>query len=108
MPYKFETDKIKLPEGKDRRVKLTNEDKEVIRALYATGDISTYKLAEEFNVSRRTISFILDPQKKKANLEKLAERGGSKAYYDKDKYKEYMKSHRRYKQSIMKMEDKNV
>jgi DNA-binding transcriptional ArsR family regulator len=104
MPYKFETDKVKLPEGKDRRVKLSNEDKEVIKALYATGDISTYKLAEEFNVSRRTISFVLDPQKKKANLERLEERGGSKVYYDKDKHKEYMKNYRRYKREVMKGE----
>jgi predicted HTH transcriptional regulator len=100
VPYKFESDKIKLPEGKDRRVKLTSEDKEAIKALYATGDISTYKLAEQFNVSRRTIQFILDPSKKKANLERLEERGGWKVYYDKDKNNEYMTNHRRYKKEV--------
>ena len=102
MPYKFETDKVKLPEGKDRRVKLTAEDKEAIKALYSTGNISTYKLAEEFNVSRRTIQFILDPSKKKANLERLEERGGWKVYYDKDKHNEYMTNHRQYKKEVLK------
>ena len=102
MPYKFETTKTKLPEGKDRRVKLTAEDKEFIKALYATGNISTYKLAEEFGVSRRTIQFILDPEKKKANLERLEERGGWKVYYNKDKHTETMREHRRYKQEALK------
>ena len=101
MPYKFETDKVKLPEGKDRRVKLTAEDKEAIEALYSTGNISTYKLAEYFNVSRRTIQFILDPSKKKANLERLEERGGWKVYYDKEKRNEYMTNHRHYKKEIL-------
>ena len=102
MPYKFETDKVKLPEGKDRRVKLTTEDKEIIKALYEIVNISTYKLAEQFNVSRRTIQFILDPSKKKANLERLEERGGWKVYYDKEKHNEYMTNHRHYKKEVLK------
>jgi DNA-binding transcriptional ArsR family regulator len=104
MPYKFEIDKVKLPEGKDRRVKLSVDDKEVVKALYATGNISTYKLAEDFGVSRRTIQFILDPEKKKANLERLEERGGWKVYYDKDKHNEYMTNHRQYKKEVLKEE----
>ena len=102
MPYKFETDKVKLPEGKDRRVKLTTEDKEIIKALYEIVNISTYKLAEQFNVSRRTIQFILDPSKKKANLERLEERVGWKVYYDKEKHNEYMTNHRHYKKEVLK------
>ena len=101
MPYYFEREHIKLPEGKDRRVKLTPNDKELIVELYNTGEFSTYKLAEIFEVSRRTIQFVLDPEKRKANKERLEERGGWKTYYDKDKQIEYMKGHRNYKKKVL-------
>lgn len=53
-------------------------------------------------MSRRTIQFILDPSKKKANLERLEERGGWKVYYDKEKHNEYMTNHRHYKKEVLK------
>ena len=101
MPYKFETDKIKLPEGADRRVKLSEQDRLNIKLMYDDGNISTYKLAELFGVSRRTIQFILDPEKRKANRERLIERGGSVIYYDKDKNTKAIREHRQYKKNIL-------
>ena len=51
MPYKFETDKKKIPRDKDRRVKLSEEDRQEIKELYPF--ISQRTLAKMFNVSRR-------------------------------------------------------
>lgn len=99
MPYKFNTDKLIIPTKYDRRVKLTTEEKELIKEAY--GKVSQRKLAKIFDVSRRLIQFIGDPDKQKQNLLRRKERGGSKAYYDKEKNNKYIKKHRRYKQGLM-------
>jgi transposase len=99
MPYKSQNLKIKNTEF-DRRQKLTPEQKEEVIRLCDTEGLSQRQLAKRFGVSRRLITFILDPTKKERDLELRKERGGSKAYYDKDKWREQMKSHRRYKQEL--------
>lgn len=53
MPYKSE--KIKLPPEKDRRRKLTDDQKEQIKSIYAEGSVGTRSLAKQFGVSRKTI-----------------------------------------------------
>ena len=93
MPYTSE--KIKLPRKYDRRVKLSKEDREEIKELY--GSVSQRKLAKRYNVSRRLIIFIGDPEKYKRNKEL---RKDSTWYYNKEKNKNYMKRHRRYKQQL--------
>jgi hypothetical protein len=57
-------------------------------------------LAALYGVSRRTIQFILDPDKLKENLKRRKERGGSMQYYEKDRHSSYVKGHRRYKQKL--------
>jgi len=84
----------------DKRVKLTDDDKKLILKLRAEENLSQRVLARQFNVSRRLIQYVLDPEKLVENIRKLNERGGSKHYYDKDKHREYMKDHRRYKQDL--------
>lgn len=98
MPYKFETDKNKIPLENDRRVKLTLEERKQIKELY--GKISQRKLAAKFNVSRRLIQFYGDPVKKERNLQLRLKNGGSMIYYDKDKNTKYMRSHRKYKKKL--------
>lgn len=98
MPYAFETKRLRLPETKDRRCKLTEAQRAEI-ALNEMG-LSQRKLAQLYKVSRRLIQFILDPAKHEANLLRREERGGWKALYDKDEHKSAMKKTRRYKQSI--------
>lgn len=100
MPYKFETDKLKIPKTLDRRIKLTDGQKNIIRELYKTGEYSQRKLANEFGVSRRLIQFIIDPKKQKENYQKRVERGGHKQYYERAKNSESIKNTRKYKQSI--------
>jgi DNA-binding CsgD family transcriptional regulator len=106
VPYKH-TDK-KIPAKLDRRRKLTEAQKDEIRSL--KGKESSRALARMFNVSRRTIQYILDPAKLEANKKAREARGGSKQYYDKQKNTKYMREHRRYKQQLAlkgELEDKD-
>ena len=98
MPYKSEK-LVKLAgTSKDRRRKLTEKQRDEIAAL--KGTMSQRECAKKFNVSRRTIQFIWDPDKHDRNLQCRQERGGSMKYYTKEKQREYMKNHRHYKQEI--------
>tara|TARA_R110001606_G_C15213772_1_gene633200 strand:+ start:84 stop:398 length:315 start_codon:yes stop_codon:yes gene_type:complete len=98
MPYKH-TEK-KIPKPLDRRVKLTDEDR--VHIFELKGYLSQRAIAKQYGVSRRLVQFIHDPEKHKKNLEARIARGGSKQYYDKDKWRELMKDHRRYKQQLYK------
>ena len=53
MPYKFEYTHLKVRREDDKRVKLTEDDKQEIRKLYAQGLMSQRQLAEEFNQGKR-------------------------------------------------------
>lgn len=101
MPYKHSTDHLKIPLHKDKRVKLSAEQREEIRENKL--GLSQRALARQYNVSRRTIQFILDPAKKEANLEARARRGGSKHYYEKygkEYHAEIQRTHRKHKQQL--------
>ena len=78
MPYKSE--KIKLPKEHDRRIKLTDEQREEIREKYATGLYSQRALAREYGVSRRLISFVLDDEKYQKCREQFKERKADGRY----------------------------
>jgi predicted HTH transcriptional regulator len=84
----------------DRRIKLTEDDKQLVRWLREEEQISYQKLANQFGVSKRLIIFICKPETLKACYKKRLERGGSKIYYDKDKHREVKKEHRQYKQNL--------
>ncbi len=99
MPYKSE--KIAIAGTKnDRRIKLTEEDKKLIKWLREEEEISYQKLANQFKVSKRTIIFICKPETLEACKKKRAERGGSKIYYDKEYHTESIREHRQYKQKL--------
>ena len=98
MPYKSE--KLKMPKEYDKRIKLTDKQKEEIKKLY--GKIPQRKLANIYGVSRRLIQFIGNPELKEKNLQRLQERGGTRIYYDKERHKKYMKKHRKYKHNLYK------
>lgn len=65
MPYKSE--KIKLQGLQDRRRKLTNEQKLEIEALYSSGGFSLNQLAKQYEVSKKTILLIVNPESKAKN-----------------------------------------
>lgn len=86
----------------DRRIKLTQEEKDIICAEYAKGNISQRELARQYNVSQRLISFILFPEKLQENLKRRQERGGWRQYYDKEKRRLIMREYRKRKRELQK------
>ena len=99
MPYKSE--KIKLSKSQDRRIKLTDEQREEIRMKYSTGLYSQRALAREYGVSRRLISFVLDDEKYQKCREQFKERRADGRYKPtKEEWAKTQKEHRQYKQKL--------
>ena len=97
MPYNSE--KIKLSETQDRRRKLTKEQKEEIKAIYATGVCGTRPLAKQFGVSRSLIQIIVNPsiaQKRK----EYTKNNWAKYKATREERAEIQREHRRYKQEL--------
>lgn len=84
----------------DRRKKLNEEEKEEVRRLYPQIQ-SQRKLAEMFGVSRRLITFILDPVKEIDNKRRQKEKKVTGyVRYSKQQWAAIMRDHRRYKQNL--------
>lgn len=100
MPYKSE--KIRIAGTKhDRRRKLTEVQKDYIRWLRKEEKLSQRQLAAMFGVSRRLITFILDPDKEKNNKARLKESKAKGKYkYTKENWAATMREHRHYKQQL--------
>ena len=62
--------------------------------------LSTGKIAKMFHVSKRLIQFVIDPDKKKKNIERRDERGGSTQYYNRNGHAIAMRKHRKHKDNI--------
>jgi hypothetical protein len=101
MPYKCETQHVKLPKDKDRRIKLTDEDRKVIIFLYYSDNPWLSYLAKKFWVSKRLIDFIVHPEKEKIVKEQYRIRRLDKRYYNKDKHREAVKNTRRHRQKVL-------
>ena len=97
MPYKSE--KIKLAPSQDRRRKLTEEQKEEIRAIYKTGVCGTRPLAKQFGVSRSTIQVIVNTNIAERHKKRMKEhwRDYKKP---KDEWAATIREHRQYKQKL--------
>lgn len=98
MPYKSEKIRIQGT-NLDRRVKLTENDKQDIRDAFAKGE-SIRSITRRYKVSRRLIQFTIFPERMELNKELRKKRGGWKQYYDKDRHREDMKGTRAYKQKL--------
>lgn len=100
MPNK--TDSIPIhDEFLDRRVRMLSCQKEMCLAMYNRG-AGIRAMARMYGVDKRTIQFLLFPERKKRNLELRKERGGTKIYYDRAKHRSSMKDHRNYKNDLFK------
>ena len=97
MPYKSE--KLKLSPDKDRRRKLTDEQKEEIRKIYATGVCGMRPLAKQFGVDRTTIQVIVNPKRAEAMKQRSKEHWRDYRP-SKEEWAETMREHRRYKQNL--------
>ena len=94
-------DKQKL----DRRIKLTDEQKETIRNAYFTTNETArptqQSLAERYDVSLKTIQFVLYPEREVRQRALAKENRKTKCYYDKHKGRHYMQKHRIYKRQLI-------
>jgi DeoR/GlpR family transcriptional regulator of sugar metabolism len=99
MPRKSDTIPINN-EFLDRRVKLTQDDKNLIVWLREEEQISYQKLANRFGVSKKSIIFICRPELKAKDLENRKKRGGSKIYYNREKHTIQIREHRNYKKEL--------
>lgn len=99
MPYK--SDKIAINNEKlDKRVKLSKEQKEEIFNLFQTGNYTQTSLAKMYGVSRRTISFIVNPESLEVARQQYKERRKDGRYYDKEKHKKAISIHRKHKYKL--------
>ena len=101
MPYKMETEHMKMPQLLKKSAKLTQSDKEEIRYRYLiVGGVSQRELAREYDVSKRLIQFCIYPEKQKANYAARVARGGHKQYYSKEKNTTAVRESRQHKQEL--------
>lgn len=85
----------------DRRQKLTPSQKAEIFHRYTTEAVSQRRLAREYGVSRRLITFIVNPESERRNKELQKENKAKGLYkYDRKKHTENIRNHRRYKQRL--------
>ena len=101
MPRKSENIQIQGTEH-DRRRKLSEEDKRVIKEIYQTGEYSQRQLAAMYGVSRRLIVFCIYPERLEKNYQNRVANGGSKIYYDKQKHTKSMRECRQHKEDLVK------
>lgn len=83
----------------DGRTRMLPCQKEHCIQLYSEG-MGIRALARLFKVDKRLIQFLLFPDRKKKNMEDRAKRGGTKQYYDKEKHRVSIKSHRDKKKNL--------
>lgn len=100
MPRKSDSMPINNPKH-DKRVKLTDADKEQLKNEHGLG-ASIHSLSRKYSISRRTIQFILYPERLDKAKADFAERQKDGRYYDKDKHKDYVKAHRNHKKELHK------
>lgn len=100
MPYKHRTKLI--PPQYDRRRKMTETDKVKALLMYHIDGESIRGIARKFKVDKRTIQFLLFPERLKKNREDREARGGWRQYYDRKANTDTAREHRRYKQKLMK------
>lgn len=100
MPYKV--DKVALGDAfLKRSAKLIPCQKEMVHYHYNRLGLSIGQIARDFKVSKRTVQFILFPERQQRNVELRKLRGGSAIYYDKEANRLNMKDHRDYKKDLI-------
>ena len=96
----FRSEKIRLPETLDRRVKLTAAQKAEIRHRYLAGGCSLRGLAREYGVSHKTVLLIVNPESKAVNDRRIKEHWMD--YKEsREKHAAVVREHRRYKQDLL-------
>ena len=97
MPYKSES--IRLQGLQDRRRKLTDDQKRIIKEKYSTGSFSLRQLADEFEVSKKTILLIVNISSQNRAKEYRKE-NWMEFQHSREERTKAQKETRRYKQSL--------
>lgn len=101
MPYKSE--KLRLPEEYDRRVKLTASDKEEVRRLREEQGLSYNHIASMFGVSKKLVIMTCNPEILERERQRFIEaKRAGKYKYTKEYRARAMRNTRRYKQELHK------
>jgi hypothetical protein len=93
-------DSTRVGKEKDRRIKIQASEHKYIISRHKNGE-GIRAMAREYGVDKRLIQFIIYPERKALNYKLRLARGGSKQYYNKDKWRETMREHRNYKKSLL-------
>lgn len=97
MPYWFEKEKKRVGKERDKRRKLTDEERKTIKELYKMG-FSIREITRMIKkVSRRNIQFILFPERLKRLYRYRKERNWD---YEPERNKKYMKRYREHLKEI--------
>lgn len=100
MPYKSERKGLVIPRKFNRNIKLSEEDKRAIVDARRFG--TTYqKIADQFGVSKKRVMQICNPEIEERDRKRFKEYQKDGRFYDKEKHRNYMKKHRKYKYTLM-------
>ena len=99
MPYK--SGKMHLSESQDIRKKLTAEQKTGIASLYETGLFSLNQLARQFEVSKKTILLIVNPESE-AKAKQYRKENWKQWQRTGEEWNAIQREHRAYKQKLYK------
>ena len=101
-PYE-QAQKIPLVGLQDRRRKLTDDDREDIKARHKKGE-AIHAIARAYKgiCSKRLIQFVIYPERLKQLQEKHAKEQHWKKYYNKERNTKSIKNWRRYKYTLYK------
>lgn len=94
-------DRYLLPKALKKTAKYTDEDFEQVRYLHKNGT-SIHTIAKELEMSRRTIQFVLYPERKELAKKQLAERQKDGRYrYSTEKQTAMVREVRQRKRAIL-------
>ena len=105
MPYKSEYTHKQIPISLDRRVKLTDEDKNTIKELYTSKLYSNQTIWNMFWIHRSTVYLLCNPDIMEKHKKQYKERRKDGRYYNKEQQRVTVKNTRKYRVTI---EDKLV
>lgn len=100
MPYKSERKGLVIPREYKRNIKLSEEDKRAIVDARRFGT-SYQKIADQFGVSKKRVIQICNPEIEERDRKRLKECRKERRFYDKEKHRNYIKNHRKYKYALM-------
>ena len=101
MPYVSEKMHIKGT-PLDRRVKLTQEQREELRHLREFEGWSYNMLAKKYNVSKKLAIFVCNPDVEQRNRDNFKKLRADGRYYNKERNTAAIRETRRYKQQLFK------